>query len=126
MTMSPRVSAARLREATRSEIDQMLASRPASSEPFRHLLNDKDSVVRQWTIGAIMTLHAADAPEVIALHIDDPDVMVRIDAIEAIGRLSYALAISALVTRLRSDPTPLVRVCAAEAIGDLGKHNSEI
>lgn len=52
--------------------------------------------------------------------LEDPDVLVRAEAADALGALRYEPAWEAVQRLLKSDPSALVRACAAETLGDLG------
>ncbi|MEQ9668441.1 HEAT repeat domain-containing protein [Coleofasciculus sp. G2-EDA-02] len=52
--------------------------------------------------------------------LNDPEVIVRSEVVEALGGLHYKRAIARIQHTLRNDPEPLVRASAAEALGDIG------
>jgi HEAT repeat protein len=52
--------------------------------------------------------------------LNDPEVIVRSEVVEALGGLRYKPAIARIQYALRHDAEPLVRASAAEALGDIG------
>jgi hypothetical protein len=52
--------------------------------------------------------------------LNDPEVIVRSEVVEALGGLRYKPAIARIQHTLRHDTEPLVRASAAEALGDIG------
>lgn len=52
--------------------------------------------------------------------LDDPNVLVRVNAVEALGLLEYTEGLPRIIHTLRNDIDPLVRLQAAETLGMLG------
>lgn len=65
----------------------------------------------------------ADAPLLMAplfSSLGDPNPMVRLHAVKALGRIGDRTAHGPLIDRLRRDDTPLVQACAALELGKIG------
>lgn len=117
--MNSQLTGSQHTDEKRALVRRVLESHPQSAEAFLPLLADDDPFMRQSTIEAMMTRRTLDIAPFIATLINDPDSMVRVDAIEAIGVLRYVPASSDLLERRRQDTNGLVRICAAEALGEL-------
>jgi HEAT repeat protein len=82
-----------------------------------------DAVVRNVAARALGNLGVKDlqiAGVALMDLLDDPEVIVRSEAVDSLGILRYAPAVGAVKELLLKDPEPLVRASAAETLGDLG------
>jgi HEAT repeat protein len=84
------------------------------------LFSSEDSDIRILAVGAFVDeLRGADSenvgPALIPM-INDPEDLVRGDAIDALANLEYAPALESVIHALRLDPDWIVRATAAEAI----------
>lgn len=87
------------------------------------LLTAADPAIRSTAAYALGYLGIQE-PETIGCTLinllNDPEVIVRSEVVEALGGLRYKPAIAGIQHALRNDAEPLVRASAAEALGDIG------
>ncbi len=90
-------------------------------EPLINRLSDSNSNIRSNAAQALKKLNAAKKQMVVGYveALDSPDLDVRRDAAEALGRLGNKRAVEPLIKAL-GDPNFCVREHAAEALGRLG------
>lgn len=87
------------------------------------LLESSDPSIRATTAHALGYLGQQELETVgyaLTNLLADPEVIVRSETVEALGRLHYTPAIELVKFLLRNDPDDLVRTSAAETIGELG------
>jgi HEAT repeat protein len=82
-------------------------------------LRDENRWVRAAAVGALARLNPRSADLITSL-LSDPEVMVRMSAAQALGRLGDTLAVPGLEASLK-DPSIWVRLRAAEALCMLGR-----
>ncbi|HEX4321231.1 MAG TPA: HEAT repeat domain-containing protein [Acidobacteriaceae bacterium] len=84
------------------------------------LLSDRSKAVRYSATDCVGFLHADEGISATWLYplLDDPDDMVRIEAIESLSQIDDQSALP-LIARMLKDEAPLVRSYAATAIEDL-------
>ena len=105
-------------------IHQLLDLQAYASLPtLVETLKSGDSVVRTTAARALGNLGVKDSEAAGAALLDllnDPEMIVRSEAVDALGILGYAPAVGAVKALLLNDPESLVRASAAETLGDLG------
>lgn len=87
-------------------------------------LESKDAVVRSTAarvVGHLGVRDSESAGAALLALLNDSAAIVRSEALDSLGILSYEPAVGAIKGLLLSDPEPLVRASAAETLGDFGK-----
>jgi len=86
------------------------------------LSQSPDVTVRLSVIEAAGSMGKEAAPvagPVLVVLAQDPEPIVRAEAIEVLGELAYAPALDLIMTLLAQDEDAMIRACAAEALGDM-------
>jgi HEAT repeat protein len=85
--------------------------------------NSSDAAVRSTAAAALGALGVNDpvvAGQALLSLLDDPEAIVRSEAVDALGVLRYKPAAGPVRSLLTGDADPIVRAAAAETLGDLG------
>jgi HEAT repeat protein len=88
------------------------------------LLNSEDENIRIFTVealGKIGNTNPEVAGSALIPMLQDPEDLIRGDAIDALANLQYAPALEPIIHALRLDPDWVVRATAAEAIPSLAE-----
>ncbi|QKG85332.1 HEAT repeat domain-containing protein [Kroppenstedtia pulmonis] len=93
---------------------------PQVKEVFIQAVKDEDEEVRGAAVDGLSYFDGEDVGEVVIACLDDPEELVRINAIETLESLSYKPAVKKLTNLLMTDKEELVRSYAAAVIGTLG------
>lgn len=91
------------------------------------LLTSPDPSIRSSAAYALGYLgsHAVETVGPVLLNLlNDPEVIVRSDVVEALGGLHYIPAVEHIKYSLQNDNEPLVRASAAEALGAIGDNEA--
>jgi HEAT repeat protein len=91
------------------------------------LLTSPDPSIRSSAAYALGYLgsHAVETVGPVLLNLlNDPEVIVRSDVVEALGGLHYIPAVEHIKYSLQNDNEPLVRASAAEALGEIGDNEA--
>jgi HEAT repeat protein len=79
-------------------------------------LRDDDNRVRANTAKAVWNLGSDEGKKTLQAMIDDPDEMMRLSAVWAIGQVRFPGAIDLLLNRLESEPSAAVRAKIGEVL----------
>lgn len=91
------------------------------------LLTSADPDIRStaaYALGYLGTQELETVGPALINSLADPEVIVRSDAVEALGGLRYTPATPYIKSLLQNDTDPLVRASAAEALGELGDNQA--
>ena len=92
---------------------------PQAAEPLFPLLQDKVKAVREETVHALVQLGDAGVPFLLK-GLKHEEWIVRLHAIEALGKMKSSEGVEALLYVLCNDRDSAVRIDAARALGDIG------
>lgn len=92
---------------------------PRAVDPLMALLQDKVKAVREETAVALASIGRPAATELLRA-LKHPEWLVRLHAVEALGRMRSPDAIHSLLYVLFNDPDASVREDAAHALGEIG------
>lgn len=79
-------------------------------------LRDEDNRVRANTAKAVWNLGSDEGKKTLQAMIDDPDEMMRLSAVWAIGQVRFPGAIDLLLNRLEAEPSAAVRAKISEVL----------
>jgi HEAT repeat protein len=79
-------------------------------------LRDEDNRVRANTAKAVWNLGSEEGKRTLQSMIDDPDEMMRLSAVWAIGEVKFPGAIDLLLKRAEGEPSPVVRAKIADVL----------
>ena len=92
---------------------------PGSIEPLMPLLHDKVKAVREETAAALAAIGAAAIPSLLRA-LTHEEWLVRLHAVEALGKMRSPVAVEPLLSVLFNDPDTAVREDAIRALGQIG------
>ncbi len=92
---------------------------PGSIEPLIPLLQDKVKAVREETTGALAAIGDAAIPPLLAA-LTHSEWLVRLHAVEALGKMRSAVAVEPLLSVLFNDQDTSIREDAVRALGHIG------
>lgn len=92
---------------------------PRAVEPLIPLLQDKVKAVREDTAAALAHIGRAAVPVLVAA-LAHSEWLVRLHAVEALGRIKAPEAVEPLLSVLFNDPDASIREDAARSLGDIG------
>jgi HEAT repeat protein len=92
---------------------------PKAIEPLIPLLQDKVKAVREETTTALVAIGDAAIPSLLAA-LADTDWLVRLHAVEALGKMKSAAAVEPLLSALFNDRDAAVREDIVRALGQIG------
>ena len=92
---------------------------PSSIEPLIPLLQDKVKAVREETTTALAAIGAAAIPSLLAA-LSHPEWLVRLHAVEALGKMRSPAAVDPLLFVLFNDTDSAIREDAIRALGEIG------
>lgn len=81
-------------------------------------LGSSDPVVRYTTVESLAELGDASIGAFLMPLLNDPEDIVRAEAVEALGRLRYQPALASLLRLAKQESEPLVMASIAETLGD--------
>ena len=128
-TADPRATAALTAELERGRVATPLVLKalgatndPAALVPVLGALSNKDAAIRIAAMGALRPLLGNDARagDVLAEHLDDEDLEVRVLAAEYLGILKVAAAAPKLTALARAGNPTRLRLAAIDALGEIG------
>jgi HEAT repeat protein len=90
-----------------------------SIEPLIPLLQDKVKAVREETTAALAAIGEAAIPSLLAA-LSHPEWLVRLHAVEAVGKMRAPAAVDPLLSVLFNDHDTAVREDAVRALGQIG------
>lgn len=103
-------------------VRQLAYNNSADSVPMELLqraADDVDSGVRSLSI-KVLAACSRDVLDILLNALWDPEGMVRIEAVQALGKRKEAKAIDGLCSLVTGDDAPSIRVAAAEALAAIG------
>jgi len=92
---------------------------PEAVEPLIPLLQDKVKAVREETTAALVAIGDAATPSLLAA-LADTDWLVRLHAVEALGKMKSPAAVEPLLSALFNDRDAAVREDVVRALGQIG------
>jgi len=92
---------------------------PRSIDPLIVLLHDRVKAVREQASSALASIGEAAIPALIQM-LGHQDWLVRLHAVEALGRTGSPTAVEPLLATLRHDSDSAVREDAVRALGEIG------
>lgn len=92
---------------------------PEAIEPLIPLLQDKVKAVREETTAALVAIGDAAIPSLLAA-LADTDWLVRLHAVEALGKMKSPAAVEPLLSSLFNDRDAAVREDIVRALGQIG------
>jgi len=92
---------------------------PEAVEPLIPLLQDKVKAVREETTAALVAIGDAAIPSLLAA-LADTDWLIRLHAVEALGKMKSPAAVEPLLSALFNDRDAAVREDVVRALGQIG------
>ncbi|MFN5066456.1 MAG: HEAT repeat domain-containing protein [Aphanizomenon sp.] len=109
-------------------IQELIDLKAYSAVPTIVALLSSDDIVIRFTaaeaLGDLGKLNPEFVGKELVKLLVDSEAIVRAEAVDSLGILTYTAAIAPIMFLLKNDPDPLVRASAAETLGDLGQEEA--